>query len=149
MNKNSVIETIKREILGSSDLDPHTKLEAMVLLDEASRTIPLRENLEVIQVLKKLYGEVTGEEYKETLLQVIKKYQKEVRVLTYGCQEETVTLSDFLGSLGILTSDIPQEILDLKLVVGVDDGMGYTPNGFQDVIDSYPDKDDGVIRIWV
>lgn len=149
MNDNRILETIKRTIKESDNLDGITKLDALVLLDTASRALPIKEGLEIIGVLEDLYQKVNGDDYKEALLSVIDKYRSEIRSMSCGVPEETVTLEDFLKPLKIPVDNIPREILDLKLVVGMDDGMGYTPRGFMDVIDSYPDTEKGVLRIWV
>ena len=143
------IEAIKREILNSENLDGLSKLDALTLLDTAYCGIKIKEGIEIIRVLENLYQEVTGDDYKEALLAVINKYRTEIRTLSYGQPQETVTVQDFLTSLKIPTTDIPQETLDLKMVIGIDDGMGYTPTGFMDVIDSYPDEENGEFRIWV
>lgn len=144
----NIIEKIKREILNSENLDETFKLDALFLLDEASRAIPVRKNIEVVRILENLYQEVIDEDYKQALSEAIKKYKSEIRVLSYGCPEESVTLRGFLESLKIPVDGVSDDLLDLKLTVGIDDGMGYTPNGFLDVIDSYHDKDNGEIRIW-
>lgn len=149
MNDNRTIETIKRVIKESDNLDGLSKLDALILLDTASRSIPIKEGLEIVGVLEDLYQNVTNEDYKDALLSVISKYRSEIRSLTYCVPEDSVTLRDFLESLNISTINIPEETLDLKLVVGMDDGMGYTPRGFQDVIDTYPDVEKGELRIWV
>ena len=143
------IEKIKREILNSDGLDGHEKLDALTLIEEATRAIPIMEATETIRVLERIYQDITRDAYKDALLCVIKKYKSEIRRLSYESFEGTVTVKDFLESLGVPVKDIPTETLDLKLTVGEDDGMGYTPNGFQDVIDSYPDEEKGEFRLWI
>lgn len=142
-------EKIKNEIKNSENLDWSSKMEALFLLDEASRAVPMRKATEVIITLSDLYQEVTREDYKSALSDAIKKYKTEVRILSWDTRETPETVKDLLEALKIPTSEIPQEVLGLGVVVGMDDGMGYTPAGFQDVIDSYVDHENGVLRIWV
>lgn len=143
------IERIKREIQNSENLDGLSKLKALILLDEATRALPIKEGIEVIRILENLYQEVVDQEYKDALLIVIKKYRSEIHSKSYNTIEGPRTLRDLFKSLGISTSEVEEELLDLKLVVGVDDGMGYTPRGYQDVIDVYPNHDEGSLNIWV
>ena len=141
-----MIEKIKKEILNSENLDGSQKMEALFLLEEASRAIPTMKHLEIIRYLEDLYQNVIKDEYKDALSLAIKKYKSEIKKLSYDSIERTLTVQDFLESLKIPTKDIPNETLDLKLTVGIDDGMGYSPKGFMDVIESYPDE--GEVRIW-
>ena len=142
------IEQIKQEIL-NSNLPGTSKLDALVLLDTATQGIQIKDNIEVITVLESLYDKVTQEKYRDVLRGVIKDYKRRIHTLSLGFPQDEMTIRDFLSSIGIDVSGIPQEKLNLKLTVGVDDGMGYTAGGFQDVIDSYPDIEEGVVRIWV
>ena len=135
--------------MNSENLGGQDKLEALVLLDTASKSIPMREATQIVMALQNLYDDVTCQDHKDALLAAINKYKTEIRVSSYGFPEEVVTLRDFLKSLNIPTSGIDEEKLDLKLTVGIDDGMGYTPSGFQEVTDSYLDLDKGEIRLWV
>lgn len=143
------LEKIKEEILKSKNLDEHSKVDAVILLDLASLALPLRDATSIIRVLEDLYQEVTEQEHKEVLLTVIKEYKSRILQLSYKYPEEYLTLRQFLKSLNIDTSNIDEDKLNLRLSVGIDDGMGYTPNGFQDVISSYLDPENDDIKIWI
>lgn len=149
MNENLTIESLKEYIRNSSEIPGSFKLDALVLIDMASRGIPVLKHTEVIKVLSSLYQEVVSQEYKDALLVVIDKYKSEIRKLSVDYPEEPVTLGRFLEWVGVPTSEVPEEKLKMKLVVGQDDGMGYTPLGYTDVIDAYPDIDNGEIKLWV
>ena len=149
MGNTRILEAIKNEIENSDNLDAFSKLDALFLLDEASRALPMRNYTEIVRILENLYQEVDGIEYKDVLMETIKKYKSEIRRLSYEIPENSINLRDFLQSLKIDIKGIPEETLNLKLTVGIDDGMGYTPCGFRDVIESYPEIEEGVLRIWI
>lgn len=141
-------EIIKREILNSDNLTPSEKSESLYYLDLSSNAITLKNHIEVVFNLEKLYGELNNPEYKDSLLAAIRKYKGEIRKLT-NSTEEPITLGEFLMSFNIPTKLIPKDKLDLKLTVGIENEYGCTPEGFHDVIDFSTDIDNGEIKLWI
>lgn len=142
INIEKIKEEIKKSTLGWED-----KLDSLILLDKATKAIPSRDLTETIDILKRLYSELKNEEYKEVILGVIDKYRAEKKSLDYSF-ELPVTLRSFLKSLDISTKNISDEVLDKKIQVAIDDGMGYSPSGFHDIISSYTEEGQD-ITIWI
>ena len=112
-----MIEKIKKEILNSENLDKNSKVEALFLLEEATRAIPTMKHLEIIRHLEDLYQNSIRDEYKDALSMAIKKYKSEIRALSYESWERKMTVKDFLESLKIPTNEIHDEPLYHRLTV--------------------------------
>ena len=100
-------------------------------------------------------------------MKVINEYKLKVRKNDYLLNTEyfqpfddytPITFEKLLRSLGtkvektedgriIFTPDDP-DILDRHLKIAKDDGMGYAPDGFQDVFSGYQ-GDDNNIYLWI
>lgn len=149
-NNSKLIKIIKKEIQENKNLEESLKWDALYLLDMATDSLGQMEINKVIIMLEEVYKNTVYPDYKEALLYAIKDYKLRLRQYAFGrdATKDSVTLRDFLEEMRIPTSNIPDEKLDMKLVVGEDDGMGYTPNGFLNVTGAYPDED-GTIKLWI
>ena len=167
-----------KNLIEKSDLSTGDKIDAEILLDRAFLSEENQKTREIIKTLEELYkdlgdkDEFTNQEYlapiyKELLLKVINEYKLKVRKNDYLLNTEyfqpfddytPITFENLLRSLGtnvekseegrrIVTPEDP-DILDRHLKIAKDDGMGYAPDGFEDVFSGYQ-GDDNNIYLWI
>ena len=167
-----------KNLIEKSDLSAGDKIDAEILLDRAFLSEENQKTREIIKTLEELYkdlgdkDEFTNQEYlapiyKELLLKVINEYKLKVRKNDYLLNTEyfqpfddytPITFEKLLRSLGtkvektedgriIFTPEDP-DILDRHLKIAKDDGLGYAPDGFEDVFAGYQ-GDDNNIYLWI
>lgn len=172
------IKKLIKNLIEKSDLSTGDKIDAEILLDRAFLSEENQKTREIIKTLEELYkdlgdkDEFTNQEYlapiyKELLLKVINEYKLKVRKNDYLLNTEyfqpfddytPITFEKLLRSLGtkvektedgriIFTPD-DSDILDRHLKIAKDDGMGYAPDGFEDVFSGYQ-GDDNNIYLWI
>lgn len=141
-----------KEIIKKSELSGEEKLEALIMLDEAFLDTQNMEYVRVIDFMTKLQAKTTDLYEKECFQKVIDKYRREIH---WEDSEfaHPITLGKFLqgisrkGTGETETIQVPKDLLGKSLKVAIDDGMGYSPGGFNNVIDGYSQDDD--IIIWI
>lgn len=168
---------IIKDLIKKSELSVNDKIDAEILLDRAFMSEENQETREIIKTLEELYNDLgnndifTNQEYlapryKDLLLKVIDEYKLRIRKNDSLFNTKyfqpfddytPITVEKLLKSFGkvektedgkvILTPEDP-ELLDRLIKIAKDDGMGYAPEGFQDVFSGYQ-GDDNNVYLWV
>lgn len=100
------------------------------------------ERKNAIDILKEILDSVSDESKKEAINIAIKELKSRDAYQNYlDMNQRYDTLNKFI-------KQSPPECLDKKVVVCIDDGMGYCANGPLEVIDICYDKESDVVTIW-
>ena len=150
-----------KQLIKESNLSWEDKMEAELLLDKASRTEKNQKDRFKLDYLKELYKEVSDPDQKEALLEAIEEWEWKIRktdiILEGKCFSDYTPMifGDLLKKFGeveescgkIILKPNDPSLLDREIKIFEDDGMGYSPKGFNEVFDGYL-GDDKNIHLW-
>ena len=161
-----------KNLIQESNLSAREKFEAEVLLDKATSLEENQSFKEFLEVLENLYKDLGNKNifldqdflaprYKRALLELMDDLKLRIRKKDYTLNtkffqlfdnQSPITFRKLLKCLGVTNSggkfEVPEEILDKKIKVAEDDGMGYSPKGFSEVFSGYLGND-GDIYLWI
>lgn len=175
MKQDEAIKKVRDLVKENKFLTGSEKFELDLILDKASRNLESYDLGTIIEVLKDLIKDLGDPElfrdqdylaprYKDVLFKVLEKVELEKRRTDIHDNDyfpafddyRPITLERILSSFCKIEKEgdkivlIPKDknLLDRKVNIYHDDGMGYSPGGSIPVFSAYQDKDDN-ISMWI